>query len=373
MFEIEMLPANEGDALWIRYGSKAKPRHVLIDGGRKASYREAMERLDGVQLELFVLTHVDEDHIFGAMQLLADDRFTKDRVGDIWFNGWCHLEGRTAPPRDQLGARQGEYFAAKLLDKGMPWNEEFTRAPIVVPRTGKLHRAELAGELALTVVSPTHEKLEAMRADWIAQLSKDDGTDKEMVPGDYERALQLFAEDRRIQPDRMGAKDWLEEWKERSFDAYASADLEEDTKAPNGSSIALVADHDGRRVLLTGDAHPSVLVEGLRRYKRDQGIAGARIPFDAIKLSHHGSRNNISDDLLALVTCRRWLVSTDGSRHHHPSPETVARVIRSTRNAELYFNYDKPETAVWKSEALQSAHGYTAHYGKDGTLLVTLD
>ena len=33
MFSIEMLPAQQGDALWIEYGSAAKPHRILVDGG----------------------------------------------------------------------------------------------------------------------------------------------------------------------------------------------------------------------------------------------------------------------------------------------------------------------------------------------------
>ena len=70
MFTIEMLPADEGDALWIEYGS-APVRRILIDCGRKTAYRNIAERVGAdpdLRLELFVLTHVDADHIAGAVE-----------------------------------------------------------------------------------------------------------------------------------------------------------------------------------------------------------------------------------------------------------------------------------------------------------------
>ena len=46
MFTIDMLPANEGDALWVEYGAGDGPiRRILIDCGRKTAYRAVAERL----------------------------------------------------------------------------------------------------------------------------------------------------------------------------------------------------------------------------------------------------------------------------------------------------------------------------------------
>ena len=87
MFNIEMLPANEGDALWIEYGPDHGPVHrVLIDCGRKKAYREVRARLDAaaaqgreLDFDLFVLTHVDADHI----GLSFDETSTADDVAAL--------------------------------------------------------------------------------------------------------------------------------------------------------------------------------------------------------------------------------------------------------------------------------------------------
>ena len=95
MFTIEMLPADEGDSLWVEYGSDPV-RRILIDCGRKTAYRSIVERVGDdpdLAFELVVLTHVDADHIAGAVPLLQDARFGAERVRDVWFNGWRHLNG----------------------------------------------------------------------------------------------------------------------------------------------------------------------------------------------------------------------------------------------------------------------------------------
>ena len=75
MFRIGMLPAEHGDSLWIEYGDTAKPNRILIDCGTDATYREIRKRLKKLKekdrhFELLIITHIDGDHIAGALKLL---------------------------------------------------------------------------------------------------------------------------------------------------------------------------------------------------------------------------------------------------------------------------------------------------------------
>src|SRR5918999_468109 len=102
MFRIEMLPAYEGDCLWVEYGQADAPRRLIIDAGRKATYQALVERLVALDqpVELFVMTHIDDDHIFGAVPLFADARVKPTIFKDIWYNGYTHLDpdvGRRPP------------------------------------------------------------------------------------------------------------------------------------------------------------------------------------------------------------------------------------------------------------------------------------
>src|SRR4051812_5937024 len=76
MFEIKMLPAREGDCLWLRYGDAKKPRQILFDAGRAATAVELKARFRALKraerrFELLVISHVDRDHIEGALSLLT--------------------------------------------------------------------------------------------------------------------------------------------------------------------------------------------------------------------------------------------------------------------------------------------------------------
>ena len=105
--------------MWIEYGTSSKTHRVLIDCGTQASSSALLARIEQVPtnerfLELFVLSHIDSDHIGGALPLFSAVKRGL-RFGDVWFNGWKHVSG-------QLGARQGEMFSTAIQDFELPWN-----------------------------------------------------------------------------------------------------------------------------------------------------------------------------------------------------------------------------------------------------------
>lgn len=373
MFEIEMLPADEGDALWLEYGSG--PRHrILIDCGRKTAYRAVASRLGrspDLRFELFVLTHVDADHISGAIPLLQDDRFGPDRVGDVWFNGWRHLNGLHRDFEGNmpgiLGARQGEFFAAVLRERDYLWNGAFDGKAVVVEADGNLPTVELEGGMKLTILGPTWPKLQDMRDRWESDLGGAD-PNKAMEPGDYERALELLGRDRRHGPDLLGGgHDGPIEVGRLSEEPFDPDDSE-----PNGSSISFLAECDGRSALFAGDAHAPQLEASVQRLLQERGLE--RLQIDALKMAHHGSARNNSHELLELLDCRRYLLSSNGSRHHHPDPEALARVLTVyDEGVEFHFNYESEESQLWADEELQARHRFKAFYPQDGAgLKVTL-
>lgn len=352
---IEMLPAANGDCLWLEWGPAKSPRRLLVDCGAKATARLLAPRLAALKpvrgrplFELFVLTHIDADHINGVLPLFANPA-VKGVFGDIWFNG-------TPQMTRFLSVKQGDEFSTRLGDAQAhwPWNRAFTpdgRVPPqpVVVASEALPTVELPGGLRLTLLAPRPAQLTKMATQWAAELKPKPG---------------LLGRKARPLPDP------------KTVDLKALADVRSaaDPSAPNGSSIALLAEYGARSVLLTGDAHVPGVVASLRRLLQARGLK--RLPLGALKLSHHGSANATSVELLSLIDCPRYLVSTDGSIFQHPDVEAMARVIvHGGPRPTLCFNHRVERTAYWDDAGLKQRYGYATHYPDKGRkgLRLTLD
>ena len=77
VFSIEMFPAQQGDALWIEYGPRAKPHRILIDGGTPPTIEPLRTRIKALaktdrHFDLIGVTHIDTDHIGGMLRLISD-------------------------------------------------------------------------------------------------------------------------------------------------------------------------------------------------------------------------------------------------------------------------------------------------------------
>ncbi|MFO1756567.1 MBL fold metallo-hydrolase [Pseudomonas aeruginosa] len=71
MFSIQMLPAREGDAIWVRWGEEEAPYQMLVDTGTEEVGRVLSQKIGALpesqrNFEAVVVTHVDADHIGGG-------------------------------------------------------------------------------------------------------------------------------------------------------------------------------------------------------------------------------------------------------------------------------------------------------------------
>jgi beta-lactamase superfamily II metal-dependent hydrolase len=353
-----MLPAGHGDSLLVSYGEPGSPHYVLIDGGPYYAYRNKqfverntlsarVKRLVDVggRLELMVITHVDADHIEAAVRLLGNRPSGLD-IQDVWFNAWKHL---TPSPDDLLGPVQGEMLSALIQREGSPWNAAFGSQAIAVKSGEVSPPVTLPGGLQLTLLSPTPVELAALRGTWEEELRKE-GLD----PDSPEEALARLMESRLKPDDLLGEQ-------RPDVDMLAEEPFESDDSPTNGSSIAFIAEFEGKRCLFAGDAHPSVLEASVRTLLDEQGES--RLHLDAFKISHHGSKGNLSPDLLELLACERYLISTNGSYFDHPDEEAIARIVaHGDGGPVLCFNYRSEKNAVWDDAVLKGEYGYRTIY-----------
>lgn len=320
MFRIHMLPAEHGDCLWVEYGTTQPPKRILIDAGTVGTYpRALLPKIKAVvaaegscRFELFVVTHIDADHIGGAIEFLKQAPGCGVVIKEVWFNGYFHLSN-TAPAL--LGAKQGEMLTPLVQNGPWVWNKRFKGLAVMVPDAGKLPSFTFSG-MKITLLSPTFGKLQKLKPKWEKEVRK-----AGLVPG------HAYTIDDALPGGFLGGK--VQDW--------AKARFTEDRTEANGSSIAFVAEYAGKRVLFGADAHPGVLINSLQR----PPFKVSSLPLSVLKLPHHGSKNNVSQALVAAFPADNYLISTSGQQFNHPDPEAIARVLvgRQADRKTLHFNY----------------------------------
>lgn len=328
MIRLRMMPGEDGDCLLLEYGNGDFQRRILVDGGRRGTYRRikpVLAELDG-PIDVYVVTHVDQDHILGVLALLDDPE--RPDFGDVWFNGFGHLQDV-----EDFGPKDGELLTTALTTQQIPWNKAFESRSIEVGRP----LTWFDDGSTMEVLAPDRALLEALVDDWVAAC-KTHGLIPGVDPAEVPRRSSDFEE--------FGGID---------VDALAEERFDRDDSLTNRSSIGLLFTFEGTRILLTGDADDPRLVKSIRPRAEAEG---GKLRLDALKVSHHGSAHNTSSELLGLLDCDRYLISTNGSRHGHPDDIAIARILKhGGARKDLVFNYRK-RAANWEVRSLEEEFGY---------------
>lgn len=389
--EIYFMQARDGDCILLRYSSGV---NLLVDTGYHATYTEHLKpRLlewarAGQGLDYCIITHVDADHIEGAVEGLFPDNQASDNpcviyIGQVWHNSYRHLRqnyGHINPssPADStilksivgrkttshsdiisglrlLNAKQGTSLSAQLVKYGYAWNTSAGEGPLVAP-----FRVDLAPGIICQLISPVSAGLTKLASRWETELAKRGVKGRHGYSELMEEAYEFWQQTERWLPSPVARP--IVSTVATSPIAYLKTPFLEDKSPTNGSSLAFVLEEENTRLLLLGDAHPSVVLDELTR------LYGVQLPqpwwFDCIKLSHHGSFANNSPALLQATDSDCYLISTNGGRHHHPDLATLAWVVtrplsRLGQIRQLYCNYLTPTVAQFNRSDWQETYHYT--------------
>jgi beta-lactamase superfamily II metal-dependent hydrolase len=356
--KVSALPAKRGDSLLLEFGDGAHRGRILIDCGFKSSYtdsvRTRLATLEGDRkLDLLVVTHVDLDHINGVLEMFNDDT-RPVTFDDVWFNSFEHLQGKrlVQDTFEGFGGPEGEELSAALIASNQPWNKAFDGHPVTTTSA----MTPIRDGLTIKVLSPSAARLTALIPKWEQECMNagiKPGVDATEPSGSPFEAFGTLTVDE------------VRHHAETPFTAEGSES--------NGSTIAVLVEHEGQRALLTGDASAEQLIEAIRPLA---DAAGGRLPLDLMQVPHHGSRGNLSKELLELVDSRRYLVSTNGANHAHPHAESIARILvfGGDHGKELIFNYSQ-RGVPWLSSSLQEEFQYTVTMpspSDDGAVTVDL-
>jgi hypothetical protein len=252
---------------------------------------------------------------------------------------------------ETFGAIQGERLSKALLEGKLPWNRKWKGKAVCLPKKG-LKKITLLGGMSLTLFSPDHQELTNFTPRWESECKK-----AGLIPGVGAKPSKLKG---------------IESFGEIDIEQLAVSPFKADPGEANGSSIAVLAQYSGKKALLTGDAHADRIADSIRAFKR----TAKRLKLHALKVAHHASEHNTSQELVELLECERFLVSTNGSYFKHPTPTAIARLMKyGGKGATFFFNYRTKYTEVWDSAVWKAKYGYRTVYSDknhNGSLTVSL-
>lgn len=387
---IEAFPAKNGDCLLVSFADC----HILIDTGYEDTFDNYLKprlvelRDGGQKLSRLIITHIDQDHIHGAIPLIRANGNSQQNyiieIDQVWHNSYRHLhkgeahteistEGQQMMSRlksagssvgETISAREGSTLAAELLGGKYNWNTDFDEGPIVAPGAP----ISISANTTITLLSPTVQKLEKLEKFWKRELKKIGFKDQFGANDLFDDAYEfLLLKEKETNPAMM---ETMASSSQISFETLYETKISEDGRASNGSSIAFVMEIGGKKLLFLGDSHPSVILSSLKAIYGDQPLQ-----FDFIKMSHHGSYYNSNLDLLNFIDAPKYCISTDGLGHH-PNLETLCWIVGrpNTYNRTVCFNYRHSGVDFLENQAWKNKYKYTLDFPdkKDSSLKITI-
>jgi hypothetical protein len=361
MFELEALNAKFGDALLLHWGT-AKPRLAVIDAGPrgvfKSTVRPRLEQLMAhrggppLVVDLVMVSHIDEDHIAGIVDLFKYLEKVKEdgdalpfNVLALWHNSFrdavhaakivptslspgvtvAGLEVGTLPP-DVLGevepgtqvdlasVKQGDDVRRIATALAVALNQPFPNG-LIMAAAGAPKKVTIDG-LTLTVVGPSAERLEALRQEW---ATKQEGKT----------------------PSPAEVAEYLEK------------------TVSNLSSLVFLAESGDGRMLLTGDARGDDILAGLESAKL-LAKGGGTMKVDVLKVPHHGSSRNLAIDFFQRILADDYVISADGT-YDNPDVETL-EMLTEARGSDAYTIWLTNDVAHARDFFERDRAANTRHY-----------
>ena len=304
---IEAGDSSSGDAIAIRRRHNDLDWVYVVDGGYADDGQKLVDHIrkhygQSYYINHLVLTHADADHASGLEAVLREIR-----VECLWMNRpWRHVDDlmpmfKRYQDRDRLIARLKRAFP-KIADL-----EEIAHNRGIEIRD--VFQGDTIGEF--TVLSPH-------RTTYLLLVVE---SDKTPVPTTGLMAL-------------LGEPVSPAVWGEENLKGDT-----EGTSADNEASVVQFADVCGTKVLLTGDAGVRALTEA---HQAALQMGKSAYPLDWFQVPHHGSRRNLSSDVLDTWlgarlpsplqdTAQKAVISANQNDKEHPKKAVVRALIHRGR------------------------------------------
>jgi hypothetical protein len=364
IFTLDVIRARKGDCLILHYGTKADPHLIMIDGGPSKVYgphlkprlkqirddRELAED-EPLPVDLLMVSHVDDDHINGILALTSELRDAEMSNGSqlvqvlsIWHNSFENIIGHTP---DELTAAFTSQFGAASMDGDPP--SDLT----LVPVDPEVNEKDVAANLKVLASIKQGAQLRVdidklgleLNPEFNGDLIMTEAETETLNMGDglkFTIVGPMLPELKRLHKKHQ---DWLKALAAENKTPEDVLSAYVDTSIPNLSSIVVLAEVEGKRILFTGDALGNKVLKGLELV----GLLepGEKMHVDILKGPHHGSANNVAQDFFERITADHYVFSGNGE-HGNPEREALEMLLAARGDAdyEVHLTYPIDELDV---------------------------
>jgi hypothetical protein len=375
---LKIFQSDKGDCLLLE---AASGELVLCDGGMTSSMkkyvRDELSRIgeeEGRELEFIYVSHIDNDHISGVLQLLEDvvewrvydhhndngEETKKPKVPrppvikGILHNAFRdQITDNEKPIESLLAARAVENLltriAPSLYGTGSPElimaADEMQSIATGVPeaiQVSKLVAADALdipvnrppgvngparllyagqpgevfdlGSMRFTLIGPTEDELKDLRDGWNNWLRRSEAALEELNAKLKKRLEGFTSGALSGSPFDLGSWEGIPSYK--------------NVTVPNVASLMYLVEEDGKRLLLTGDAQQDFIIAGLKR----TGFLGEGdddgVHLDVLKVQHHGSEHNMDINFARKVSADHYVFCGDG-QYKNPDERVIDIVYNS--------------------------------------------
>jgi len=271
----------------------------------------------------------------------------------------------------EIGALQAITLGAELLKNGYNWNSDSQGNAI---STDNVSIINLGNNASIQLLNPNNQNLELLETDFLVDLSRAGLKPKndELFDDAFEFYSRLEENAAIILKEGKISASNVDINKEYIQNCTENAEFLADTSSANGSSIAFILNHGGKRLLFLGDAHGEDIIKAVNSIRKKEDYP---LFFDVIKVSHHGSFRNSGSELFRNIDSGKFIFSTNGKhpKHKHPDIETIAHIINrklpeGIERRELIFNYELDHLKGLYDESLQNDFKYDISVKEDISL-----
>ncbi|HKG61824.1 MAG TPA: hypothetical protein VKB05_18855 [Pyrinomonadaceae bacterium] len=350
IFTLDVRRARKGDCLIVHYGTKTEPGLMLIDGGPADVYKPQLKpRLEEIRkarglaanatlpVDLLMVSHIDDDHIKGVLELtkeMIEAQGPKPlKISGVWHNTFDDIIGNN--PDKLRAAVTASFGTASLSGDGEEVEGLDPEAAKVLASVSQGFRLRDDSRALKLRINPQFKGK--------VVIAKKNGKQVDMGKGLNFTVLGPMNDE--ILALQQAHDEFLEKQQGKKSEASLAAFT--DTSVPNLSSLVVLAEVGGKRILLTGDARGDKVLEGLELVGLLKKDGKSKIHVDVFKCPHHGSKRNNDPILFRRITADHYVFSGNGE-HGNPARETLEMLLgeRGDEKYTVHLTYPIDEIDV---------------------------